>query len=755
MGAHAAATPAQVYDQVEVIVEFNRRSFIKGAAGVTLLAATPLRSLGASQRFPGIPSLQNLASVPMPHPFLDLFNLPIAMNDLGYAQCVKSVTGISAIAFPPYACCGAPDVPWSPGLLITCEMFVNDRLIATGGLPEDAVTYTWYPHRVVREQNAAGLNIRSHMFLAPGERAVAQTIEIKNTSGAAKDFRIGFDMRAATAKGTGAWLNTLPGEGGNTMSWDASAGALTFKSVRSGTTSTQGLTPKAHRLAGGRVLEYDLHLAPGQTQMFHYVNAIAPDSTQAQALYRHLQDSFDAADQANEQEFERLVRSAFTPGNSDFSGHLPQLNTDSESLWNLYQNGFKNLLTARRRSPDSAYGPALLTLSGHVLPTLTFPWDTALSSLSLALLDPAPLRNVVEIWFQRDMHKHLATDYISGQAVGPWYAVNDMAIIRCAQDYLRVTGDMAWLDKKIEGKTVLDYLEYHALYWKNLRTTSTGLADYGGIENLLELVSTYTHEVAGMNAGNVRSMRFLAELRRMRGDPVAADKLDHEASDLAATINRLLYVDGKGWWKCGQPDGTFNEVRHCYDFLAVIDNMSSDLSAKQKQEMAHFFWEQLASKKWMRALASGDPDATWNIRPDHSCIGAYPAWPPMSAKGLYKFGDAQKTAAWLQEVSKAGNQGPIGQAHFTEDVHAPLAGGAYKVSQDAPFITDWCCISAGAFTDLVIDSIFGVDLVLQGPPRATPQLAGFDATAELRGVRHRDGHFDVTAKGVTNTKHNL
>jgi len=690
----------------------------------------------------------------MPHPYIELFNLPIAMNDLGYAQCVKSVTGISAIAFPPYVCCGAPDVAWSPGNLLTCEMLVNDRLISTGGLPEDAVTYTWHPHRVVREQNAQGLNIRSQMFLPPGERAVAQTIQIKNVSGATRDFRIGFDMRAATTKGTGAWMANLPGEGDNVMSWDAASGALTFKSVRSGTASVQGLTPKAPRLAGARVLEYDVHLAPGQTQTFRYVNAIAPDATQAQALYRHLQESFDDVDRANEQEFERLVRSAFTPGNSDFSGHLPQLSTDSEALWNLYQNGFKNLLTARRRTPDSAYGPVLLTLSGHVLPTLTFPWDTALTSLSLALLDPAPLRTVVEVWFQRDMHKHLATDYISGEAVGPWYAVNDMAIIRCAQDYLRVTGDMAWLDKKIAGKTVLDYLEYHALYWKNLRATKSGLADYGGIENLLELVSTYTHEVAGMNAGNVSSMRFLAQLRRKRGETAAADKLDHEASELAATINRLLYVDGKGWWKCGQPDGTFNEVRHCYDFLAVIDNMGVDLSAKQKKEMAEFFWEQLASKTWMRALASGDPDSTWNVRPDHSCLGAYPAWPPMSAKGLYKLGDAEKTAAWLHELSKAGYQGPIGQAHFTEDVHPTLAGGAYKCPQDAPFITDWSCISAGAFTDLVIDTIFGVDLTLEGPPRATPQLAEFDASAELHGVRHRDGHFDVAAKGITNAKQN-
>jgi hypothetical protein len=733
-------------------VEINRRSFIKGAAGVSLLSGTPLRTILAKSQFSAIPQLSGLASVPMTHGFLELFNLPIVMNDLGYAQCVKSVTAISAIAFPPYACCGIPDVAWSPGFLVTCEILVNDRLPSTSGLPEHAITYTWYPHRVVREQQVDGLSIRSQIFLPTAERTVAQSIEVKNVSGTAQRVRIGFDLRAATAKKTTAWFTNLPGEGDNQISWDATAGALTFTSVKSGTSSTQGISPKPHRLIATRVMEYDLQLGPGQTQVFHYVNAVAPDAAQAKARYRHAQDSFDSAVAANTQEFERLIHSAFTPGNSEFSGYLPQLHTDNEALWNLYQNGFKNLLTARRRSPDSAYGPALLTLSGHVLPTLSFPWDTSLSSLSLALLDPVPLRSLIEVWFQQDMHKHLATDYITGEAVGPWYAVNDMAIVRCARDYLRVTGDFAWLDKTIGAKTVLDHLDDHSLYWKKLRTGSRELADYGTIENLLEVVSTYIHEVAGMNAGNVSSMRFVAELRRMRGDETSAAKLEHEAADLAKAINRLLYVDGKGWWKCGQPDGTFIEVRHCYDFLAVLDNMPQDLSAKQKQEMAHFFWEQLASKKWMRALASGDPDATWNIRPDHSCLGAYTAWPPMCAKGLYKVGEAERTAVWLREVSKAGNQGPIGQAHFTEDVHAPLSGGAFKAPEDAPYIEDWSAISGGAFTDLVIDTIFGVQHTLQGPPRANPILTGFDENAELRGVRHRDGNFDVTAQGIRMSK---
>jgi hypothetical protein len=323
-----------------------------------------------------------------------------------------------------------------------------------------------------------------------------------------------------------------------------------------------------------------------------------------------------------------------------------------------------------------------------------------------------------------------------------------MAIVRCAQNYIRVTGNFDWLQKKIGSQSVLDHLYDHATYWKNLIKGGNGLADYGEISNLLEVVSTYLHEVAGMNAGNVASMRFVAELLERSGRRQDAAKLRSDATDLAARISRLLYVQGKGWWRCGQLDGTFNEVRHCYDFLAVLDNMSQDLSNEQKREMAHFFWSQLASKKWMRALASGDPDATWNVRPDHSCLGAYAAWPAMCAKGLLKIDNPSTVASWLSEVARAGNQGPLGQAHFTEDVVRPLQGGACKASEDAPYIEDWCCIAGGTFADLVIDSIFGIDFGLYDGLRATPRLMDFDPGARLEHIHYQGTEYSADATGV-------
>ena len=106
---------------------------------------------------------------------------------------------------------------------------------------------------------------------------------------------------------------------------------------------------------------------------------------------------------------------------------------------------------------------------------------SAVAAGGLALLDPLPLRKLVEVWLGLPMHGHHSSDYISGQGVGPWYAVNDTAIVQCAWRYLCVTGDFGWLDNEVGNQTVLERLEEHALYWKGLDHSGHGLADYGKV----------------------------------------------------------------------------------------------------------------------------------------------------------------------------------------------------------------------------------------------------------------------------------
>ena len=727
---------------------FSRRMFVKGGMAATALSMTPGAKADTvrPKQLRAIPMLGDLASDRISHKFSDLYSTPATQNEWGYVKAAKSATGITAISFPPYACCGIPETAWSPGYLSTCELLLNGKLLMV--TRADETSYVWYPHRIVRQAHAEGLLFTTTTLMPSKRRAVLQQIVVTNPGTQRRRCTVEFDLRAVVTKKTEAWFVNSPGEADNRMSASEAQGYILFEAAHSKAASVQGFRPVPDRMRDGRVLTFELTLGPSESRMLRYANVIAGSAAEALAGYDDAQGKFEASMRENEEAFTSLMRAAFTPGNSEFSGHLPQLKTDDEALWNLYYRGFTNLLFARRTSPDSANGTTYITLGGRVLPTLSFPWDTSLTSLSLALLDPDPLRRLMETWLTEDMHKHLATDYVSGHAVGPWYAVNDMAILRCAENYLRVTGDFRWLDKAIDGKPVLDRLTDHALYWNQLDRLGHGLADYGTIENLLEVVSTYVHEVAGMNAGNVSSMRFVAQLHEVRGNSVQANQLRAEATRLADRINRKLYVQGKGYWRCGQPDGSFYEVRHCYDLLSVLDNMASDLSNQQKQEMSEFFWSELHSPLWMRALSAGDADATWNIRADHSAIGAYPSWPPMTAKGLYKAGASSSVASWVKQLAKAGNQGPFGQAHVIEAVLPAELGGARKSPEDAPYLNDWCCIAAGSFVDLVIDSIFGAELTLRDGIRVQSRLSDFDPRAKLVNLRHQGKNYRIDAGGA-------
>ena len=738
------------YSALNWLRAFSRRSFLKGsgATAAWAMASSSGAVADATHRLRSLPTLEDLASDRITNGFRDLYSTPATQNEWGYVKASKSVTGINAISFPPFACCGIPETTWSPGYLTTCELYLDGRLLVVSTPQPSETSYTWYPHRIVRQAVANGLSFTTQTFMPSKQRAVAQSIVVKNLGIERRTFTLEFDLRAAATKKTDAWFVNSPGEADNRVTADLARGCLIFEAQHSKAVSVQGFQPKPNGVRDLRVLVFGLTLEPGESKELRYMNAIAGERAQAIELYERMQAGFRDLLSQNEEAFTGLIRAAFTPGNSSFSGHLPQLITDNESLWNLYYRGFTNLLFARRASPDSAYGSTYITLGGRVLPTLSFPWDTSLTSLSLAMLDPEALRRLMENWMVQDMHKHLATDYVSGQAVGPWYAVNDMAILRCAQNYLRVTGDFAWLDTKIDGKPVLDHLVSHALYWKQLDKSGYGLADYGNIEDLLEVVSTYLHQVAGMNAGNVSGMRFVAALLDRKGNSTLANQMRAEAGTLAARINRELYVEGKGYWRCRQPDGSYNEVRHCYDLLTVLDNMAEDLSADQKREMSRFFWSELHSSLWMRALSAGDADATWNIRPDHSSIGAYPSWPPMTAKGLYKTDTSVKVASWIKQLAKAGNQGPFGQAHFVESVFPAEHEGARKAPEDAPYENDWCCIAAGSFMDLVIDSIFGADLTLDKGIRVNSRVRDFDPNARLVNLRYQGKSFAVSKSGA-------
>jgi hypothetical protein len=380
-----------------------------------------------------------------------------------------------------------------------------------------------------------------------------------------------------------------------------------------------------------------------------------------------------------------------------------------------------------------------VTLAPRYWETTTFLWDISLSAMLLSMLDPAVLKRMMETWMKLDVYKHFGTEFLTGAGVGPWYSVNDYAMSRMAKEYLRWTGDKAWLEKDVAGVKVIDRLITFAEHWRALDTNKHGLADYGGVTNLLEAVSSYVHEVAGLNAANVHNLRFGAELLEYRGEKAKAEAMRQEAVALGKRVQEL-YVPGKGIWKCRLPDGSYNEVHHCYDFGTTLMNIGDMMPASQKKEMVQFF---------QRELQTRDLDVTFSIRPDHQWTGAYCSWPALALSGLFVAGEVEVALEWMKGLAKTSMQGPYAQAHFTEVFLAPESnGGAIKSTSDQPYINDWACVSGCNYLEPIVDSLFGVNAGLFGQITAKPQFGKFDANAELRNINYQGKRYTAGKNGV-------
>jgi len=347
-------------------MNINRRSFlIVGAAG----AAVPLGrspaiilsgenpSLSEPAEAPGepasanptilpvIPKSKDLAGDRLVYHYDEIFSTPPAQNEAGFCQATKSVSGIAAILFPPFSCCGAPSIPTiggdiSPGNLITCELFLNGRMLASYPRSEAGVAYTFFPHCIVREAAAQGLQFVTQTFLPPGQRIVAQQITVKNASRETRKITLGFDLRAGVTCKREPWYLGDPAELDNRITANVPQGYIAFESRHTRAISVQGFTPPPNRVEQERILAYDIKLNPGEQRVFRYVNAIGDDREAVLAAYSRQQAQFPDSLKEAEQAWDARIGAAFTPGNAEFSGSLPRLATRDPALWKLYHAGW-------------------------------------------------------------------------------------------------------------------------------------------------------------------------------------------------------------------------------------------------------------------------------------------------------------------------------------------------------------------------------------------------------------------------------
>jgi hypothetical protein len=665
-----------------------------------------------------------------------MFNLPGLTNFLGCVQTDLDITGIRSLNFPPYATSDT----------LTGALYIDGRYFKATAAP---ITFVWYPDRIERAAETGGIRFHSVTILAVGEMAALVHLEIANLSGVARSLTLKYGLRGGVTRVDTAWTNAIPpSEEDNRVTIDPARGMLLFSAAASQAVSCQGILPFPSEITA-RSMTLRLTLAPGAKSTVAYVNAIGGTVEEATALYRRVAAHPEQIIAGARKNWNQELAAVFTPGNDRYSGSLPVLETADRDIARIYHTGILGVISFKRDTPFSVIGRAYDTLMPKWWQTTTFIWDYSLSALVHALLDPEVMRKYIQLWIRSDIHTHFGTEYLTGGSVGPWYSVNDSAMVNLAREYIRWTGNRTWLTEQVAGRPVLEYLTEYATNWKQFRQPG-GLADYGGLLNLLECVSTYVHQVASMNAANVFSLRTTAELQELMGDSSKARLLRQEAGELLADI-LPLYNAGRGSWYARFPDGSLVDVRHCYDFFTVMNTIGDDLSMSQREEMVAFFRRELQSSTWMRALSCEDDDALFSVRPDHQWNGAYPAWPPQSLLALYRAGKADMAFQWLKGLARSANQGPFGQAQFVDPTVPADGGGARKAPIDFPYITDWTVSSGGSWVSAIVEGLFGVRAPIHGQLEATPAFGSFDPKAELHNLPYQGKLYNVSRAGVRST----
>jgi len=737
--------------------KFRRREFLKTiTAAVAVPAVLGAKDVTAESRevnfqsqpvgLPDIPTCESMRSIVMSHKFLDLFNPPGLTNQWGCAQAAMDVTAVRSIAFPPFAQGEMNVAPLgSGGELLTGVLYVDGEYFTSTKTP---IEFVWQPDRVERRSIYKGLELKSTTIVPFRTMSVAVKLTVSNMTKARRKTEIKLAINGGATKSVKPWNAAYsPGEYDNSRTIDSGRNAILCKSKHTDAFVLQGASPRPLKIEPSWLV-YEFDLAPRESASIVFVNSLGETASDVQKQYDGIVNDFDSVAKSTTNEWNVQLKVAFTPGNSIFSGHVPTLVTADESVKRIYHSAVMSALYFRRTSPHSVYGTTYVTLMPRYWETTTFLWDISLSAMLLSMLDPEILRRMMETWMKLDVYKHFGTEFLTGAGVGPWYSVNDYAMSRMAKEYLRWTGDKAWLDKKVGERTVFDHLVRYAEHWRDLDTNKHGLADYGGVTNLLEAVSSYVHEVAGLNAANVHNLRFAAELVEFKGDRGKAAALRQEAEALGRRVQEL-YVPGRGIWKCRLPDGSYNEVHHCYDFGTTLMNIGDMMSAQQKKEIVDFFRRELQTPNWMRALSTRDLDVTFSIRPDHQWTGAYCSWPALALSGLFVAGETEVALEWMKGLAKSSMQGPYAQANFTETFHPPETnGGAIKSPSDQPYINDWACVSGCNYLEPIVDSLFGINAGLFGSITSKPQFGRFDPKAELRNINYQGKRYVADKNGV-------
>lgn len=591
----------------------------------------------------------------------------------------------------------------------------------------------WYPYRALRRNpDCGGLAVETDTRMINEQRAVLVRVQITNPSSVKTNAEVALSVTGSLQPDGISVLNTNQRPGFATVVCPATK--------PDSVTNDNGVVRWRWKVAFSAGGKNEIGFIAGDGR--------ASDSQKVQVDVARWCKIFPTEFDGFKKCWEQRWADAFTPGNKHFSGSLPVLVTDNAALKRNYYMGILTMLELERT--QFPVHPRCFITSGERAPGTQFYWDASMQSTLWALLEPAGMKAALRRWLVQNVRSGQVIyltetkgfdaqthDRITG------YAFNACTIFKTALDYLRVTGDLAFLDEKLEnGKTVLRRMDEMAMDWITLVHPDSPLADYGENQNLLECAPAYVGRVPSCNAQNVWMMRQDAAIQGLEGNAARAQELRGNADELLPAV-LSLYKPGDGVWYGLHDDGNRIELRHCVDYIYVGNALAKDLTLDMRHEMTDFVKRELLMSDWMRAMSLKDAAAAISDRPDHGPMGAYDGWPALTVGAMWRLGFPNDAFDFYCRTAEVTKEGPFAQAREFFGPRRKQFDAPVRIAERMGCMKE--CISGAAFADVVVNTFFGFAPSLDGKNLLADPQTPRPFTGKLVNLSTRGKKFTIEA----------
>ena len=224
--------------------------------------------------------------------------------------------------------------------------------------------------------------------------------------------------------------------------------------------------------------------------------------------------------------------------------------------------------------------------------------------------------------------------------------INQEKIVGLTYYYVLLTGDTAFLDELIDGKTIRDHMIIHAMYGDDA-LKPIGLIDYGDSGSHLELRRSYAynHVSPDLNARRYATYLRTATLCELAGKPEPF--LRKRAELLKHLLKQELWDEKAQWFRFKDGQGK-DDLRYTIQMFKPIGSGVLDKECEEGL-ISHLNDKEFLSAYGLHSLSKLDP-AYDQFDIDNGGGGACTCFPPQIIDRLYLASHPELAADLLSRI---------------------------------------------------------------------------------------------------------